>query len=118
MPLVTPAAHQHAPASPAKGAAAATASAGPEPGSRRRGTCWGCASAATDSPRPAPPCPLDAGCLLAQLGAGGALSVPVFTGSPRVLLLRQALPPAKWLALTPLLADGAECRLHYQVGRR
>lgn len=55
------------------------------------------------------------GVQLAAVQEGSAIcSVPVLMGSPRYLLLKklfpeQALPPV------PLMADGAECRLHYLV---
>ena len=80
-------------------------------------SCLGaCAGApATRSPQACPPSPLRAGCLAARLGAGGALSVPLFVGSPRYLLVRQEAP-AGCPPPTQLLSDaGAECRLFYSL---
>lgn len=110
-----------APASPSKAGLSISASIGRNGNSRSRGTlrlgsCLGC-SAAPSSPVLAhePLSPLQAGALAARLGAGGSLTVPVFVGSPRWLLLHQASPPGKCPAPPQLLADGAECRLHFQV---
>lgn len=85
-------------------------------GALRLGSCLGC-SAAPSSPVLAhePLSPLQAGALAARLGTGGSLSVPVFVGSPRWLVLHRASPPGKCPAPPQLLADGAECRLHFQV---
>ena len=46
---------------------------------------------------------------------GGGCSVAVYAGSPRYLLLRAAMPEHAYPP-QPLVADGAECRLHYMVG--
>jgi hypothetical protein len=62
--------------------------------------------------------PLRNGRMAAQQGAAGRLCVPVFVGSPRYLLLSRLLAPQQRLHPTPLLADGAACRLHYEVRRR
>lgn len=68
------------------------------------------------SPTPASPCsPLRAGVMAARLGAHSLLSVPLFVGSPRFLLLQHALPAAQCPPPPQLLADGAECRLFYQA---
>ncbi len=85
-------------------------------GKLRLGSCLGC-GAAPASPDPAsePLSPLQFGALAARLGTGGSMSVPVFVGSPRWLLLHQASPPGHCPAPPQLLADGAECRLHFQV---
>lgn len=78
------------------------------------GTCAG--APATRSPEACPPpSPLRAGCLAARMGAGGALSVPLFVGSPRYLLVRREAP-AGCPPPAQLLSDaGAECRLFYSV---
>lgn len=59
--------------------------------------------------------PLRSGVMAARLGAHSMLCVPVYVGSPRLLLLQRALPPGQCPAPPMLAADGAECRLHYQV---
>jgi len=61
--------------------------------------------------------PLRSGVMAARLGTHSLLCVPVFVGSPRYLLLQRTLAPGQCPAPPQLLADGAECRLHYQVSQ-
>lgn len=109
------------PGSPSKAALGIATSSKPSCAARgglRLGSCLGCAAApASPAPAGGPLSPLQSGALAARLGAGASMSVPVFVGSPRWLVLRQASPPGTCEAPPQLLADGAECRLHFQVGR-
>lgn len=109
--------HAAGPGSAAPGSPGKAARRGGAPSSGwRLGGCLSCA-AAPGSPLAdgGAAAPLQCGALATRLGAGGTMSVSVFVGSPRWLVLRQALPPGKCPAPMQLLADGAECRLHYRV---